>query len=218
MVYWLIFLEGILTFISPCMLPMIPLYLAYFGAQGETKSQRQFMGQVFLFIIGFSLVFILMNGLLYSLASWLLPYQSWLNFFAGLWMILIGLSILFPTRLLKSKGLASLTSWLDTSTNSFLFGLVFALSWTPCVGAYLAAALSLSLTADHLGQSMLMMGLFCMGLALPFVLSAYLVQSIKDLLAPFKAISHRIYQLAGLVLIVMGLLWMSGYLSAWISL
>lgn len=218
MVYLLIFLEGVATFISPCLLPMIPLYLAYFAGQKTGKAPRQLLGQLGLFMLGFTLVFVIINGLLYSLASFLIAQQSWIQRISGLWMIFIGLFMLFPDWLPLKLGRGG--SWLNFQPggNSFIFGLVFALTWTPCVGAYLSAALALTLTADHLWQANLMILLYCLGLSLPMILSAYLLEEIKQILRKYSQASQLIYKGSACLLIVMGLLWFFGYLSAWISL
>lgn len=212
----MLFMEGILTFISPCLIPMLPLFLSYFAGQDQEGDSRKTVLALLEFILGFSLVFSLLNVLVYSVGTFFLVHQNKINFLAGLWMVLLGIDNLNHNRwsqkvFKQQKGLAKPASHL-------LFGMVFAISWTPCVGAYLSSALALSLSADNVFQSLIMIWTYSLGLGLPLFISGLLLEEVKGFMAKMKNHSHLIFKLASWGMIIFGLLWMTGYLSTWITI
>ena len=130
-------------------------------------------------------------------------------------MILIGIDILTGNRM--SQKLMGKIQFNLSPASHFMFGVVFAISWTPCVGAYLSSALALTMTASHLWQSVLMIVIYCLGLGLPLMVTALLVDEVEGLLNRMKGKAVVTQKIAGLVLIFFGVLWMTGYLSSWIS-
>ena len=180
MQYLISFLEGIVTFISPCLLPMLPIYIPYFAGGGERTTGKTLTGALG-FVTGFTLVFVALGALAGTLGSFLRQYQTAVNIVSGLIVVIFGLSFLGVFQLNIFKG--SQRS-LDTQKTGFfsavLFGMVFSIGWTPCVGAFLGSALALASQQGHVLEGMLMLLAYSMGLGIPFVLSAVLIDYLKS--------------------------------------
>ena len=144
MQYIISFLEGIVTFISPCLLPMLPIYISYFAGGGERTTKRTVINALG-FVSGFTVLFVAMGALAGSLGSFVKEYSLIVNLVSGAIVILFGLSYMgvFNIRFFKGTGRQVNTSDLGFFS-SLLFGFVFALGWTPCVGAFLGSALMLA--------------------------------------------------------------------------
>ena len=144
MQYLISFLEGIITFISPCLLPMLPIYISYFAGGGE-RTTRKTLVNAFGFVLGFSIVFVAMGALAGTLGSFLTRYQTWVNIIGGGIVILFGLSHMGLLHLNLFKGSGSSISKDNVGFwQALVFGIVFSVGWTPCVGALLGSALMLA--------------------------------------------------------------------------
>ena len=144
MQYTIAFLEGIITFISPCLLPMLPIYITYFAGGGERTTGRTLKG-AFGFVGGFTVVFMALGALAGTVGSFLREYQNAVNMVSGLIVVFFGLNFLGIFRLnLFRGGYRSMHTDNMGFFSAFLFGLVFSLGWTPCVGAFLGSALALA--------------------------------------------------------------------------
>ena len=132
------FLEGIISFISPCMLPMLPIYVSYF-AGGADKKHRVF-SRALAFVIGFTAVFSLLGLFAGTLGAFLAKYQTAVNIVSGVIVIIFGLSYLEVIRLPFFKGMSGKKS-ANTIISAFLFGVIYSVSLTPCIGAFLGSAL-----------------------------------------------------------------------------
>ena len=179
MQYFISFLEGIITFISPCLLPMLPIYISFFAGGGQRNVRKTLAGAGG-FVLGFTVVFVAMGALAGTLGSLLREYQAAVNIVSGLVVIFFGLHFLGVIKLNLFRG--SRKS-MDTSNMGFfsavLFGVVFSLGWTPCVGAFLGSALMLASQQGHVAAGMLMLFCYSLGLGLPFLLSALLIDKLK---------------------------------------
>lgn len=218
MQYLLLFLEGIITFISPCLLPMLPIYISYFAA-GETDKRKALMNSIG-FFSGFTIVFVTMGAFAGTVGRLMHDYATVLNIAAGLIVIVFGLNFLgilkigFLNRISsKNADVRSLRFF-----SSMLFGIVFAFSWTPCVGAFLGSALLMASLGGSLLQGITMLLAFSLGLGIPFVASALLIDRLKG---AFDFI-HRNYKIINLIsgglLIAVGLLMATGYMGYFLSL
>lgn len=210
MAYFISFFEGIITFLSPCLLPMLPLYLSYFGAMG--KSPKQAFTGALSFIAGFTLIFTLMGAFAGSLGAALSRYQGVVNVVSGLAVILFGLNFtgLLKTPLLnKSKRLA-FHQGRGGSFSTFLFGIIFALGWTPCIGAFLGSALALAASQGGFWQGVGLLLAYSAGLGLPFLFSALLLEQLKQGLDFLKRHGEAITFWSGIFLILMGILILTG--------
>ncbi|MBO5050556.1 MAG: cytochrome c biogenesis protein CcdA, partial [Oscillospiraceae bacterium] len=149
MQYVISFLEGIITFISPCLLPMLPIYISYFAGGGERSTGKTLAGAVG-FVAGFTAVFVTMGALAGTVGGFLREYQTAVNIISGLVVIFFGLNFLGVFQLNLFKGSSRSV---DTGNINFfsalLFGVIFSLGWTPCVGAFLGSALMLASQQGH---------------------------------------------------------------------
>ena len=155
MQYLISFFEGILTFISPCLLPMLPVYISYF-AGGEANSKKTFRNALG-FILGFTLLFTAMGALAGTLGSFLSKYQTAVNVVSGLIVILFGLNFMGIIKLNLFRGSSRMQAGNLGFFSSVLFGMVFSVGWTPCVGAFLGSALMLASQQGHAVEGTLML-------------------------------------------------------------
>lgn len=217
MQYIISFLEGIITFISPCLLPMIPIYLTYFAGSGERTTKKTVIGALG-FVTGFSLVFISMGALAGTLGSFFTKHQSIVNIISGLIVIFFGLNFMGVFRVNLFRGMKKSV---DTDNMNFfstvLFGIVFSLGWTPCVGAFLGSALMMASRQGQAVQGILMLLCYSLGLGIPFVLSAVLIDSLKGAFTFIKKHYKIINFISGCLLIVVGVLMATGMFGRFLS-
>ncbi len=218
MQYAIAFLEGIITFISPCLLPMLPIYLSYFAGGGERSVKKTLIGSLG-FVTGFSIVFVLLGALAGTLGSFLKEHQTAVNIVSGLVVIFFGLNFLGVFKLNLFRG--SKHS-IDTQNMNFfsalLFGVIFSLGWTPCVGAFLGSALMLASQQGHVLEGMVMLLAYSLGLGIPFILSAVLIDYLKSAFDWIKKHYGVINIVCGCLLILVGILMATGTLGRLLSI
>ena len=157
MEYLITFIEGLASFVSPCVLPVIPIYISYFAKEG--KSSKNTILNALGFVSGFSIIFILLGVFAGTFGKFIHEYVDYFNIFFGLFLIIIGLNymgVIFIKLFNKTKGMKQKEKKL-TFITSVLFGAIFSLTWTPCVGAFLSSALILASTT---GSILLLFGLY----------------------------------------------------------
>ncbi len=206
------FLEGIITFVSPCLLPMLPIYISYFMGDEEQANKRHVLKNAFGFILGFTFVFLVLGAFAGSIGHLLVDYNKQVQILSGIIIILFGLNF---TGFIKIPLLnKSRTSNINTANlnfgTSFLFGSVFSISWTPCVGAFLGSALMMASTKGSFTEGMLMLLLYSIGLGIPFFLSALLLDRLKQTFDFIKKHYRLIHLLSGGILIIVGLMMITG--------
>lgn len=211
MQYLISFFEGILTFISPCLLPMLPVYLSYF-AGGEANSKKTLQNALG-FILGFTLLFTAMGALAGTLGSFLSKYQTAVNIVSGLIVVFFGLNFMGIIKLNLFKGSARMQTGELGFFSSVLFGMVFSIGWTPCVGAFLGSALMLASQQGHVLEGTLMLLTYSLGLGIPFLLSAVLLDQLKGTFNFIKRHYDLINRICGGLLILIGILMATGILS-----
>ena len=213
MQYIISFLEGIITFISPCLLPMLPIYISYIAGGGE-RSTRKTLSCAAGFVLGFTLIFVAMGALAGTMGSFLTQYQQAVNIISGLVVIFFGLNFL---GVLKINLFHGSKRTMATGNMSFfsaiLFGIIFSLGWTPCVGAFLGSALALASQQGHILTGTLMLLCYSLGLGIPFFLSALLIDQLKGTFNFIKRHYKIINLVCGGFLIVVGILMMTGTLG-----
>ena len=218
MQYLISFLEGIITFISPCLLPMLPIYISYFAGGGERSTKKTVTGALG-FVLGFTVVFVAMGALAGTVGSFLKDHQTMVNLVSGIVVIFFGLNFLGVFKLNLFHG--SQRS-INTDNMSFftamVFGVIFSLGWTPCVGAFLGSALMLASQQGHLIDGMLMLLVYSLGLGVPFLLSAVLIDRLKSTFDWIKRNYTVINMISGGILIVVGVLMATGMMGRWMSL
>ena len=218
MQYVISFLEDIITFISPCLLPMLPIYISYFAGGGERKTAKTVVSALG-FVMGFTLMFMAMGALAGTAGSFLRQYETAVNIVSGLVVIFFGLSFLgvFQLKLFQGSRYS-----VDTANMGFfpalVFGIVFSVGWTPCVGAFLGSALMLASQQGHVVEGMLMLLAYSMGLGIPFVLSAVLIDYLKSAFNWIKRNYRAINAVCGGLLILIGILMATGTLGRLLAL
>ena len=218
MQYLISFLEGIITFISPCLLPMLPIYISYFAGGGERSVGRTLKGALG-FVAGFTLIFVLMGALAGTVGSFLREYQTAVNIISGLIVIVFGLNFLGVFRLNLFRGGPRSVNTGDMGfLSALLFGMIFSVGWTPCVGAFLGSALMLASQQGHVVEGMLMLLAYSLGLGLPFILSAVLIDYLKNAFNWIKSNYRIINAVSGALLIVIGILMATGTLGRLLAL
>lgn len=213
MQYLISFLEGIITFISPCLLPMLPIYVSYF-AGGGVRNTRKTLLAASGFVLSFTLVFMAMGALAGTVGSFLKRYQLAVNIISGFVVIFFGLNFLGVFKLNLFRGSKRRV---DGSSMGFfsalVFGLIFSLGWTPCVGAFLGSALMLASQQGHVIEGMLMLLAYSLGLGVPFLLSAVLIDYLKSAFNWIKRHYKVINIVCGCLLILIGILMATGLLG-----
>lgn len=217
MQYFIAFLEGMITFISPCLLPMLPIYLSYFAGGGVRSVKRTLLGAAG-FVAGFTVVFVAMGALAGTVGSFLKAYQTPVNIISGLVVIFFGLHFL---GVFKFSLFGGTRKSVNTDNMGFfsaaLFGVVFSLGWTPCVGAFLGSALMLASQAGHVLVGMGMLLAYSLGLGVPFLLSAVLIDQLKGAFNWVKRHYRVINIFSGGLLILVGAAMATGLLSRLLS-
>ena len=218
MQYIISFLEGIITFISPCLLPMLPIYVSYFAGGGERCTKKTLTG-AFGFVAGFTMVFMALGALAGTLGGFLKTHQSLVNLVSGLIVIFFGLNFLGVFKLnLFRGGSGRIHTGKMNFFSALLFGMVFSLGWTPCVGAFLGSALMLASQQGHVLEGMLMLLAYSMGLGIPFLLSAVLIDYLKSAFDWIKRNYRIINLVSGGFLILVGILMTTGTLGRLLAL
>lgn len=217
MQYLITFTEGIISFISPCMLPMLPVYLSYFAAGQEKEKKHKTIFRALAFIAGFTLLFSLMGLFAGTVGAFLRKYQTVLNIVCGLLVILFGLSYLEVIRLPFLKGIQKQAK-VTGVFSAFLFGLIYSVSLTPCVGAFLGSALMLASTQGSAAKGAALLVIYSLGLGLPFVLSALLLEKLTSAFDFIKKHYKVINLVCGCFLILIGILMATGLMNRFLAL
>lgn len=218
MQYVISFLEGIVTFISPCLLPMLPIYLSYFAA-GEKRSTGKTLRCALGFVLGFTVVFIAMGALAGTVGSFLQKYKTVINVIFGLIMVLFGLNFMgvLKINLFRGMGFQARTDDMDFF-RAMLFGIIFSVGWTPCVGAFLGSALML---ASQQGSALIGIGMllcYSLGLGVPFLISAMLMDQLKNAFDFIKRNYRIINLICGGLLVAVGVAMATGMLDKLLNL
>ena len=209
--YIITFLEGIISFISPCMLPMLPVYISYFAGQNKDdgKSPKMIV-KVIAFVVGFTVF----SGTLGKLLS---EYQIIVNIVSGVIVILFGLSYLEIFRIPFFKGMNK--SYKVTGiASAFLFGAIYSVSLTPCVGAFLGSALMLASSTGGALKGAALLLTYSLGLGIPFILSSVLMEKLSGAFTFIKKHYKIINLISGIALIIVGILMAFGLLNSILSI
>jgi len=202
---------------SPCILPLIPAYLAFItgisidelkDSQEKIRNLKRILYETLLFILGFSFVFVILGASATYLGSLISSYQKILRIVGGIIVIIFGL---YLTGLLKIKPLQyekriHLKAKPTNLFGSFLIGSVFALGWSPCVGPILASILAYAATQETLSQGILLLGLYSLGLGVPFLLTALAINTFLNFFQRIRKYLRKISIASGLLLIAIGFL------------
>jgi cytochrome c-type biogenesis protein len=219
------FTAGLLSFLSPCVLPLVPSYVGFLTGmtQPETGVQRRTaLAHALLFIVGFSLVFVLLGASATALGRALGYYQVWVQRAGGVLVILFGLLCLgvFNSRLLTREHRLHFEHKPVGYLGSALVGMAFAAGWTPCIGPVLGGILGLAASSADVTRGMLLLAVYSVGLALPFLLAAVAVESFLTWFQKFRPFLPWVMRISGAMLILVGLLLVTGEftrLAGWLQ-
>ncbi len=213
--YLISFLEGTITFISPCLLPMLPIYVSYFAGQNTDGQNRPAIKNAAGFVLGFSIVFILLGAFAGTIGSVLKEHITIVNvivggivvFFGLNFMDIIKLPFIYSHRQFSSKAVKA------GFLSSVVFGIIFSISWTPCVGAFLGSALMLAASTGDSIHGILMLSSFSLGLGIPFLISAVLIERLKYAFDIIKRNYRVINLISGGLLVIVGLMMATGMMG-----
>ncbi len=213
-------LAGIISFISPCVLPLVPPYMCYMAGSSisqlnenidsDGKMRSRILINSILFVLGFSTVFIALGAGASSVSQYLRAHMDILSIIAGGIIVVMGLhflgifkiGFLYREARFQSKG----TGYIG----SYIMGLAFAFGWTPCIGPVLGVILGIAATQDTVGQGAMLLAVYSAGLGIPFVLAAIFVKPFLAWLAKFKKNLGMVEKAMGGLLVLTGILFMTG--------
>jgi len=219
------FTAGLLSFLSPCVLPLVPSYVGFITGMTlpeVTGRRRAALTHALLFVAGFSLVFVLLGASATALGRALNYYQVWLQRVGGVLIILFGLLCLgvFKVGLLNQERRVHLERKPVGYLGSALVGMAFAAGWTPCIGPVLGGILGLAATSSDVTRGMQLLAVYSAGLALPFLIAAVAVDSFLDWFQRFRRFLPWVMRVSGVILIVVGVLLVTGEftrLAGWLQ-
>lgn len=219
------FIAGVLSFLSPCVLPLVPSYLGFLTGMTlpEVSVRRhRVLLHAFLFVGGFSLVFILLGASATALGRALNYYQVWLQRVGGVLIILFGLVCLgaFNFQLFTRERRVQLDRKPVGYLGSALVGMAFAAGWTPCIGPVLGGILGLAATSGDVSRGMMLLAVYSAGLALPFLIAAVAIESFLDWFQRFRRFLPWVMRVSGVLLVFVGILLVTGEftrLAGWLQ-
>ena len=206
MEFVMIFLEGIASFISPCILPLIPIYVSYFAGKEEKKTSRAVINSIG-FVIGFTIVFTLLAVVSNKLGNAIYGSQKYIRVVFGILAIIIGLTYMDVIKFNIFSKFKKFEMNLNNLNflKSILFGMLFSISMTPCLGIFLSSALILIASGTEFYKGLLLIITFSLGLGIPFIISSFLIDELKRTFDFIKSHYRVVKIISGMILIVMGL-------------
>lgn len=218
------FVAGVISFLSPCVLPLVPGYVSYIA--GRTAIEKPVGGAIALrvpalalslfFVLGFSTVFIVLGASATALGQLLISYRYELNIIGGAVVILFGLfltGLLRPSLMMReARFRASLPGGRPIA--AYVLGLAFAFGWTPCIGPVLGAILTVGAASATVADGVALLAVYSLGLGLPFLLAAFFTDALTARLKTISRLGRVLQMLAGAIMIIMGVAMITGQLSA----
>jgi len=216
-------IAGLVSFLSPCVLPLVPPYLVYMAGtslerladhEAEPRVKRETVLAAVLFVLGFSTVFVALGASASVIGSLIRVYSGPLASVAGLVIIVMGLHFLGVTPiafLMREKRVAvakPVGLW-----GAYVIGLAFAFGWTPCIGPILAAILAVAASEQTVTKGAGLLAVYSLGLGIPFIVAAFAIEPFAAFLARFKRYLHRVEQAMGALLVLTGIAFLTGSIN-----
>ena len=200
------FIEGFASFISPCLLPMIPIYISYFAGKDDRKISKTLINAIG-FVLGFTAIFILLAIFASKLGIIISENIKYIKIIFGIVIIILGLNYMefFNINFLNRTNIKNTNSKNLNFTKSFVFGILFSVSWTPCIGTFLSSALLMVAKQQEMLKGILLMLTYSIGLGIPFILSVILIEYLKTAFNFIKKNYGVIKKISGVILILMGI-------------
>lgn len=225
--FWTILFAGTLSFISPCVLPLVPPYMTYLAgvsieeltaADAKAGIKAKILTNAFAFVMGFTVVFVALGAGASTIGAMVRQYQDVLAMVAGIVIILMGLHFLGLLRIGLLYREARFQTGVGSSRSaslggSFLMGLAFAFGWTPCIGPVLGAVLSVAGSRDSVGEGAMMLAVYSLGLGIPFMLAALFAESFMQFLQRFKRHLGTVEKIMGGLLVLTGIMFLTGWMQ-----
>ena len=213
---------GLVSFLSPCVLPLVPPYLSFmagtaiedFAAGGERRVRRDVPLVALLFVLGFSTVFVLLGATASVFGQVLRAYIDILSIAAGIVIIAMGLhflgvfriALLFREKRLQVEKPAG-------PLGAYVMGVAFAFGWTPCIGPVLAAILAVAGSEDSVGRGASLLAVYSLGLGIPFILAAFAMEHAVSFIRRFRAHLGKVEKAMGLLLVLTGIAFLTGSMN-----
>ncbi|MFY9684792.1 MAG: cytochrome c biogenesis protein CcdA [Pseudolabrys sp.] len=222
-------IAGLVSFLSPCVLPLVPPYLVFLAGTSlerftekkvEQRVKRETVAAAALFVLGFSTVFVALGASASAIGSLIRAYSGPLAIIAGIIIIVMGLHFLGVTRiafLYRQKRLEvakPVGLW-----GAYVIGLAFAFGWTPCIGPILAAILAVAASEQTVARGASLLAVYSLGLGIPFVVAAFAIEPFAAFLSRFRNYLHRVEQAMGALLVLTGIAFLTGsitQMSVWL--
>lgn len=206
MEYIFTFLEGIASFISPCILPMLPIYISYFIGEDNKKISKAVVNAIG-FVLGFTIIFILFAVFASTIGTVINEYIKYIKIIFGIIIIYLGLNYMEIIKikfLNKTKQIEAKVKDLNF-VKSLTFGILFSITWTPCIGTFLSSALLLIAKQQNILKGITLMIVYSIGLGIPFIISVVLIEKMKEIFKFIKQNYSIIKKISGIILILMGI-------------
>jgi cytochrome c-type biogenesis protein len=216
-------IAGLVSFLSPCVLPLVPPYLVYLAGtslerftdkEPEPRVKRETVMAALLFVFGFSTVFVALGASASAFGSLIRAYSGPLATFAGIAIIIMGLHFLGLTRIALLQRQKRLEVAKPVGLwGAYVMGLAFAFGWTPCIGPILAAILAVAASEHTVTRGASLLAVYSLGLGIPFMLAAFAIEPFAAFLARFKKYLRRVEQVMGALLVLTGIAFLTGSLT-----
>jgi cytochrome c-type biogenesis protein len=212
------FTAGLLSFLSPCVLPLIPSYITFVTGltlEDVQRSRKTALVHAMLFVLGFTVIFLALGATATALGRLLILHRIWITRVGGILVLLLGFYLLgaFNMRLLDRERRFQISDKPLGYLGSVLVGIAFGAGWSPCIGPILGGILTYTATQAELRRGLVLLGAYSLGLAIPFLLAAIAVERFLGFFARFRSKLVWVDRFAGALLIVVGVLMITNYLS-----
>ncbi|MDF2674199.1 MAG: cytochrome c biosis protein CcdA [Clostridiales bacterium] len=210
----LVFIEGVLSFLSPCFLPLIPIYVGYLsGEAGDRNKKWNVLKNSIGFIIGFTLVFILLGAIASGIGRYLIMHKRLLNKVFGVIIIIMGINYMGILKI-PFLNMDKRFSYEGKKTNfigAVFLGAAISFGWSPCIGSMLSQVLVLAASMNSIGKGIYLLFIYSMGMAIPFLITALLIQGASMKIRKILKYSRVLKIITGIILISTGILMYTGY-------